>query len=75
MIVHEDHHHFPQTGVTVYCLVVKNGYSVTEEAVCANTANFDPEVGKRRARRKAIDALLKLEYYLLRQRIYENDKT
>lgn len=74
IIAHEDYHHFPKTGVTVCCLVAVNGYSVTEEAVCANTASFDPAVGNRRARRKALDELLKLEYYLLRQRLYESDQ-
>lgn len=72
LITHEDYHHFPQTGVTVCCLVVKNGYSVTDEAVCANVATFDPDVGKRRARRNALNELLRMEHYLLRQRIYED---
>ena len=73
LVIHEDFHHFKDTGVTVCCLVVKNGYSITEEAVCANLAAFDLEMGKRRARRKALESLLKLEYYLLRQRIHESD--
>lgn len=71
LISNEGYHHFPNTGVTVCCLSVKNGYSVTESVVCANQAAFNEAVGTRRARRKAMEVLMGLEYYLLRQRLYE----
>jgi len=72
LIAHEGYHHFPNTGVTVCCLSVKNGYSVTESVVCANRAAFDETTGNRRSRRKALETLMGLEYYLLRQRLYES---
>lgn len=71
LIVREDYHHFADTGVTVCCLVVTNGYSVTADAVCANTALFDPDTGRLRARRKALKRLMELEHYLLRQRLFD----
>lgn len=71
LIVHEDYYRFPGTRVTVCCLVLKNGYEMTGEAVCANPNLFDPEIGKRQARKNTLKRVKDREQYLLRQRLYE----
>lgn len=71
LVLKEDYHHFPGTRVTICCLVVKNGYSITENVVCANRALFDETIGRQQARRKAMKRLMDLEHYLLRQRLHE----
>lgn len=75
LIERELYHHFSGTGVTVCCLVVANRYTITEHAVCANPQQFDLTKGQAQARRKAINALMEREQYLLRQRLYESGRT
>lgn len=74
LIVHEDYYHYPGTRVTVCCLVVENGFSITGEAVCANPNQFDFTAGKRQARRNTLKRLKEYEHYLLRQRLYETGR-
>lgn len=71
LVVLEDYHHFTSTGITICCLTLKNGYSVVAEAACANPQLFDIDTGKKRSKRKALNKLMELEHYLLRQRLYE----
>ena len=71
LVVDEQYHRVPNTGVTHCCLVVQNGYAFTGEAFCANLNQYDFELGKRRARKRALEHLLTHEQYLLRQRLYE----
>lgn len=71
LITKEEYHHFEGTGVTTCNLVVVNGYSVTESAVCANIQHFDIKRGREQARKKALTRLMELEHYLLRQRLHE----
>lgn len=71
LIESEDYHHFPNTGVTVCCLILKNDYTITEDVVCANRKLFDPVKGKAQAKRKAIQRLMEHEYYLLRHLLTE----
>lgn len=71
LIVTEDYHHFPGTGTTVCCIKSKNGFVITTDASCGSANHFDFEVGKQKARRKAMKRLMELEQYLLRQRLYE----
>lgn len=53
-----------------YCvLVLQNGYTVTGESACVSSANFDPEIGKKIARQKAIDKIWPLEGYLLKDKL------
>ena len=67
----EDYHVFPGTMLTVCCLVLKNGFSVTGESACASPENFDAEIGRRIARENARNKIWALEGYLLRQRLFE----
>lgn len=52
-IVEEHYHVFGRTQLTVCCLVLKNGFTVTGESACADPANFRIEIGRRIARENA----------------------
>ncbi len=70
-IVSEAYHVFPGTTLTVCCLTLKNGFTVTGESAAASPENFDPEIGKKIARDNARNKVWGLEGYLLRQRLSE----
>lgn len=67
VIAGEDYHVFPGSQLTVCCLTLKNGFTVTGESACASPENFDADVGRRVARAKAKDKIWALEGYLLKQ--------
>lgn len=54
--------------LTICILEVKNGTIVTGEAACVYPENFDPAIGQKVARQKAIGKLFALEGYLLAER-------
>ncbi len=70
-IADEDYHVFPKTCLTVCCLTLRNGFTVTGESACASPANFNAELGQKIARDKARDKVWALEGYLLKQRLSE----
>lgn len=72
-IVDEDYHVFEKTQLTVCCLTLKNGFTVTGESACASPENFDAEIGKKIARSNARDKVWALEGYLLKQRLFNDD--
>ena len=69
VIVGEDYHVFEGTTLTVCCLKLRNGFTVTGESAAASAANFDEEIGRRIARENARRKVWVLEGYLLRQQI------
>lgn len=69
VIVGEDYYVFPDTTLTVCCLKLKNGYTVTGESAAASPQNFDAGVGRKIARSNARDKIWVLEGYLLRDRL------
>lgn len=71
LIVHEDYHQFPGTRLTVCCVVLSNGWELSGEAACADPKQFDPETGRRRARKNTLKRVKLREQYLLRQRMFE----
>ena len=71
VIVGEDYLVFPGTTLTVCCLKLANGFAVTGESACASPENFDAELGRKIARRQAVDKIWALEGYALRQRLHE----
>lgn len=69
VIVDEDYHVFPGTTLTVCCLRLRNGFTVTGESASVSPENFDAELGRKIARNNARDKIWALEGYLLRERL------
>lgn len=65
------YHHFTATLATTCSIKLVNGYSITETVVCTNPELYDETMGQKHALLKALDKLRELEYYLLKQRLYE----
>ncbi|RAK01620.1 Gp49 family protein [Aliidiomarina maris] len=63
------YHVFPGTTLTVCCLTLKNGFTVTGESAAASPENFNEEVGREIAYKNARDKVWQLEGYLLRERL------
>jgi hypothetical protein len=70
-IAGEQYHVFEGTTLTVCCLTLRNGYTVTGESAAASQANFDEEIGRKIARQNAREKIWALEGYLLKQRLSE----
>ena len=73
VITGEDYHVFPGTTLTVCCLKLINGFTVTGESATASPENFDVEIGKEIARKNARDKIWALEGYSLRELIYRKN--
>lgn len=56
-IVAKDYHIFPRTQLTVCCLTLRNGFTVTGESACASPENFNQELGEQIAFRNARDKI------------------
>lgn len=68
-IVTDDYHVFPGTTLTVCCLTLKNGFTVTGESACASPENFDVDIGRKLARDNARNKIWALEGYALRNKL------
>jgi len=68
-IVGEDYHVFPGTTLTVCCLKLRNGFTVTGESAAASPENFDVEIVRKIARTNAREKIWALEGYLLRSKL------
>lgn len=64
-----DYHVFPKTQLTVCCLTLKNGYTVTGESACASPENYDKDIGEKIAFENARNKIWALEGYLLKQKL------
>lgn len=64
-----DYHVFPGTTLTVCCLTLVNGFTVTGESAAASPENFDVEIGRKIAYDNARQKIWPLEGYLLKQRL------
>ena len=65
------YHVFPETMLTVCCLTLRNGFTVTGESACASPANFNAEIGRKIALSSAVNKIWALEGYLLKERLYQ----
>lgn len=65
-------HVFGDTCLTVCCLTLQNGFTVTGESACASPENFDKEIGEKIAFEQARNKIWMLEGYLLKQRLSES---
>jgi hypothetical protein len=72
-ILGADYHRFNGTTVTICCLYLANGFTVTGESACASPENFDEEIGRKIARENAREKIWQLEGYLLRQRLHDEE--
>ncbi len=70
-IAAEQYHVFPESQLTVCCLTLRNGFTVTGESACASPENFNAEIGQKIARENARGKIWALEGYLLKQRLFE----
>ena len=70
-IKHTAYHVFGDTCLTVCCMTLQNGFTVTGESACASPQNFDAEIGKKIAFENARDKIWALEGYLLKQKLSE----
>ena len=70
VIVDTDYYVFPKTQLTVCCLTLKNGFTVTGESACASPENFNKEIGEKIAFENARNKIWALEGYLLKHNLY-----
>lgn len=75
VIAGKDFHVFGNTCLTVCCLTLQNGFTVTGESACASPENFDKELGEKIAFENARNKIWALEGYLLKQRLFLNADT
>ncbi len=67
----EDYHVFGETCLTVCCLTLTNGFTVTGESACASPENFNAEIGRKIAKENARNKIWLLEGYLLKQKLFD----
>ena len=71
VIAKMDSHVFKGSQLTVVCLTLNNGFTVTGESACASPENFDAEIGMKIALENAKQKIWALEGYLLKQKLHE----
>ena len=70
-IIDSDFYVFPKTQLTICCLTLKNGFTVTGESACASPENFNKEIGEKVAFDNARNKIWALEGYLLKQKLFD----
>lgn len=65
----EDYHVFEDSCLTVCCLTLMNGFTVTGESACASPDNFNADLGRKIAFANARNKIWALEGYLLKNRL------
>ena len=70
----EQYHVFEGACLTVCCLTLQNGFTVTGESACVSPENFDAELGRKIARQNAINKIWPLMGYALKQRLHETSE-
>jgi hypothetical protein len=68
-ITAEDYHVFPGSCLTICCLTLSNGFTVTGESACASPENFDAEIGQKIAKARAREKIWPLLGFRLRDQI------
>ena len=61
--------------LTICVLVLRNGYTAVGWSAPASPSNFDPEIGRNVARRKAIDQIWPLLGFRLRDALHAAEKS
>ena len=57
--------------LTICTIVLRNGFTCIGTSSCASPANFDPEIGRKIARQKALEDVWKVMGYELRTKLAE----
>lgn len=70
-VIDKEYYHTFPGGITVCCLILKNGFKVIGDSAPVSFENFDENVGKRIAKDKAREKIWELEGYALKQRLFE----
>ncbi|WP_147127832.1 Gp49 family protein [Shimia ponticola] len=68
-IVSEQFHVFDGSCLTVCCLTLRNGFTVTGESACASPENFNAEIGQKIAKANARDKIWPLLGFRLRDEL------
>ena len=71
VIVNAEYYVFPNSQLTVCCLTLENGFTVTGESACASPENFNEEIGQTVAFKNAREKVWQLEGYLLKQYLHD----
>ena len=71
-IVKTEYYVFEGSCLTVCCLTLLNGFTVTGESACVSPNNFDEEIGQEIAYKNAHDKIWALEGYLLKERLFKS---
>jgi len=69
------YHVFDGSQLTVCCLTLVNGFTVTGESACASPENFNAELGRKIARNNAKNKIWALEGYLLKDWLYHQNNS
>jgi hypothetical protein len=75
VVVHAQYHVFEGSCLTVCCLTLLNGYTVTGESACVSPENFNAKIGKEVSYENARNKIWALEGYLLKDRLYNSRET
>lgn len=70
-----DYHVFPNTTLTVCCITLVNGFTVTGESASASPENFNKSIGEDIAFNNARDKIWQLEGYLLKQHLHQQKES
>ena len=68
-VIHDANDKGPLSLLTFCVLVLRNGFTVTGESVCASPENFDAEIGRRIACQTAVNNIWPLLGFRLRDRL------
>lgn len=68
-ILSEQFHVFEGSCLTVCCLTLKNGFTVTGESACASPENFNKEIGETVSKSKAREKIWPLLGFRLRDQL------
>ena len=68
-VIRTQFHVFEGSQLTVCCLTLINGFTVTGESACASPENFDLEVGERVARANALNKIWPLLGFRLKDKL------
>lgn len=66
----EQYHVFDGTTLTVCCLTLRNGFTVTGTSACIHYVDFNAELGRKYAREEAFKRAWDHEAYMLKQRMF-----